>query len=489
MKRGIQIFLLMGIFLLSSTRGVSAQQASNTKNGTQKAGSAIQLARGAAGTDWPAHGGTNLNWSYSSLSQVNTTNVDKLSPAWIFQTGDFEVGLQSTPIVINGIIYLSAVDDVFAIDGATGRQIWRYTYEPLPGFSRGRNWGVAVANGKVFLNTRDAHLVALDQKTGEEVWSVATADATSCVPGCSGAAAPLVADDKVIVSSKGPRGEISAFDIKTGHLAWRFYTIPGPGEKGHETWSGDSWKKGDVNPWQTGSFDPALNLIYWGTGGPVPTFFGDTREGDNLYGECILALNKDTGKLRWYYQETPHGTWDFDATYEMVLLEHEVRGQMRNILVQFSKSGFTFVLDRETGEPLKIFPFVDNYNWTTGYNEKGELLTRHEYVTGKVKQDTMCPGHVGGKSWNHVAYSPRTGLFYSPTLEICNDLTSSPSSSSPATQDTWRAPPGHDYAYSHLDAVDVLTGKRQWSYQYKYGLFASIIATEGDLIFTGDPEG
>src|SRR5579862_6647577 len=324
-----------------------------------------QIQQGSTGADWPSYGGTDLAWRYSALDKINTTNVKKLLPAWIFQTGDYQDALQSTPIVVDGIMYVSTARSfVYALDGATGRVIWQYKHVPLPGYSLPalvKSYGVAVANGKVFIATYDEFVVALDQKTGQEVWKTAVDDPTSC--GCRISSAALAVKDKVVISSSGRRGFVAALDMKTGHQVWKFYTVPSPGEPGNETWAGDSWKKGGVDPWVTGSYDPELNLVYWGTGDPNPTFFGAPREGINLYSCSLLALDADTGKLRWYYQEVPHDTWDYDSTWESVLMDREVGGRMRKLLVHINKGGYSWVLDRATGEVLNTYPDNDYINW------------------------------------------------------------------------------------------------------------------------------
>lgn len=451
---------------------------------------------GAAHDDWPHYGGTQLSWRYSALNQINTTNVDHLSPAWTFQTGDYEMGLQATPIVIDGVLYLTTSrNQVFALDAASGRVIWQYKY-PLP---RGpvvygpQNRGVAVGDGKVFVGTYDNYLVAIDQKSGRETWKVNVDDARQC--GCNITAAPLVVKDKVIVGGTGGdsahRGYLTAFYTKTGRTAWRFYTVPGPGETGHETWKGDSWKTGGGATWMTGSFDPALNLVYWGVGNAAADFYAGDRDGANLYTNSVVALDADTGKLRWHYQEIPKDVWDFDSAYECVLMDREVRGKMRKLLVHVNKGGFTFVLDRVSGEFIGAYPIVDHYNWISGVTEDGKLAGRREPEVGKTT--FICPSAAGGKSWNQIAYSPRTGWIYTPSIESCNDLTVDPQETPEGGRffdGSWvmKPPPGEP-AHSHIDAYDPVTGKRKWSYSYKYSLLASILATAGDLIFTGDPEG
>lgn len=456
---------------------------------------------GATRADWPHYGGTQLAWRYSALDQINTSNIKKLAPVWAFQTGDYEMGLQATPIVVGGVLYLvTSRNQLFALDAASGQLIWHFKY-PLP---RGtvpygpQNRGVAVGDGKVFMGTYDNYVVAVDQKTGREAWKVNVEDSRQC--GCNITAAPLVVKDKVIVGGTGGdsahRGYLTAFDTKTGRLAWRFYAIPGPGEKGNETWKGDSWKLGGGAPWMTGSFDPALNLVYWGMGNASSDLYAGNRDagdhgGSNLYTASVVALDADTGKLRWYHQEVPKDSWDFDSAYECVLMDREVRGRMRKLLVHTNKGGFTFVLDRVTGEFLNAYPIVENYNWISGITEDGKLVGRKDPEVGKAV--FICPSAAGGKSWNQMAFSPRTNWIYVPSLEICNDLISRPQEAEEGhifIGGNWvtKPPPGRA-AYSHLDAYDPVTGKRQWTYQYKYVLLASVLATAGDLVFSGDPEG
>ncbi|HXB71202.1 MAG TPA: PQQ-binding-like beta-propeller repeat protein [Candidatus Acidoferrales bacterium] len=280
---------------------------------------------GGTRADWPHHGGTQMAWRYSALDQINTTNVRSLAPAWMFQTGDYGDNLQATPIVIDGVMYISTpYGQVFALDAANGRLIWHYKYALARGFARPgsqsafrQNRGVAVGDGKVFLGTADNYLVAIDQKTGREVWRVNIDDSKQC--GCNITAAPLVVKDKVIVGGSGGdgahRGYLTALAMRTGRVAWRFYVIPGPGEKGHETWKGDSWKFGGGAPWMTGSYDAGLNLVFWGTGNAAGDFYAADRyvggetggetvgeagrttsgtNGVNLYTASVVALDADT---------------------------------------------------------------------------------------------------------------------------------------------------------------------------------------------------
>ncbi len=458
--------------------------------------------------DWPHYGGTQFSWRYSALDQINTSNVKNLLPAWIFQTGDYSENLGATPIVVDGVLYLiSAGGRVFAMDAAKGTLIWEYRPTSVrPGIAGShsdfiQNRGVAVGDGKVFFGTKDNFMVALDQKTGREVWKVSIDDPKQC--GCNVTAAPLVVKDKVIVGGNGGdqahRGYITAFYTKTGRLAWRWYVVPGPGEKGNETWKGDSWRYGGGSPWLTGSFDPDLNLLYWGTGNAAADFYdadrvtpGANKSRDvNLYTASVVALDADTGKLRWYFQEVPDDVWDFDSAYEVLLMDREIRGRMRKILVHMNKSGLTFVFDRATGEFLSSFNVPEISNWISGVTEDGKLVGRNEPEIGKTK--SFCPSAAGAKSWNSMAYSPRTGFLYTPTNEICTDIT--PNDTKPSEGRFFmngdfpmKLPPNRT-TYSHVDAWDPATGKRVWSVPYKYVLLSSMLATAGDVVFTGDPEG
>jgi alcohol dehydrogenase (cytochrome c) len=466
---------------------------------------------GATRADWPHYGGTQFAWRFSALNQINTSNVKSLTPAWIFQTGDYAENLQSTPLVVDGVMYLiTPRAHVFALDAATGHQFWEYRYSESRGATAGgegnfvQNRGLAVAAGRVLFGTVDNNLVALDQKTGREVWKVAVDDPRQC--GCNIGAAPLIANDKVITGGNNGdgahRGYLTAFYIATGRFAWRWYVVPGPGEKGHETWRGDSWKFGGGAPWLTGSFDPVLNLVYWGTGNAGSDFYDRERvpnsdkspgksKDTNLYTASVVALDADTGKLRWYHQEVPDDVWDYDSAYESILIDREVNGRMRKLLVHMNKSGLTFVLDRATGELLRVFSVPELQNWIAGVTEDGKLIGRKEPEPGKPLN--YCPSVGGAKSWNSMAYSPRNGFLYVPVNELCTTVTATTEAGKEGGNFMNGAfdlnlPPNRA-TYSHLDAWDPITGKRMWSYPYKYVLLASVLATAGDLVFTGDPEG
>jgi alcohol dehydrogenase (cytochrome c) len=445
--------------------------------------------------DWPSYGGTRSALRYSALDQINTSNVKTLAPAWIFQTGDYENGLQATPIVIDGVIYLSTSNAwVFALDGSSGRVIWEYHFTLGKGLGYGKqNRGVAVGNGHVFLGTADNHMVALDQKTGAEQWRVNVEDSRQC--GCNITGAPLVVNDIVVAGVTGGdsahRGYLTAFDVKTGRMRWRFYTIPAPGEPGHETWPGDSWRLGGGSTWMTGSYDPELNLLYWGVGNASSDLNSIKRRGDNLYTASIIALDPETGKLKWHYQEVPQDVWDYDAAFELYLVDLPVKGRTRQVVMQANKTGYVWMLDRATGEFLKAWPFARNINWVTGITEDGKLVGRLEPELGTSK--LVCPSAIGAKSWNQGAYSPRTGWLYLPVQEVCNDLVARDEEVSEGKDfigGSWvmKPPPGAKQE-GYVAAYDPLTGERKWTFPVTTWIMASVLATAGDLVFTGDPEG
>jgi len=446
--------------------------------------------------NWMTYFGTYDAQRYSALNQINRANVKNIAPAWAFQTGKIEGGLNAAPLVVDGVMYLvGSYNRVFALDAATGTRFWHYFYKlptgPIPYGVSVR--GIAVGYGLVFMGTLDNHLVALDAKTGREVWNIEIENYQKC--GCNITAAPIVVKDKVIVGVTGGdsahRGYLNAFDAKTGKQAWRFYTIPAAGEPGSETWEGDSWKYGGGATWMTGSYDPELNLIYWGIGNPSSDFYGGDREGANLYTGCVVALDADTGKLKWHYQEVPHDVYDFDAAYEATLIDVVRNGQPQKLLVHTNKGGYVWALDRVTGKYINAWPHVETTNWVKGFEKDGTHIGRLEVPLGKSTE--VCPHWGGGRSWNHQAYSPRTGWLYNHGIEWCGVIT-------PMRQEAREGrtfiggtitvkPPPSGQAYGHIDAFDPVSGAKKWTVKMKYPLTSSLLATAGDLLFTADIEG
>ena len=447
--------------------------------------------------NWLTYYGTYKSWRYSPLDQINRSNVKRLTPVWAFESGLDDGGMQSAPLVVDGVMYVStAQNHVFALNAVTGEQIWRYQHElpdELPAVYGNWNRGVAIAYGLVYLGTLDNHVVAIDAETGREVWRVEVENAKQC--GCNITSAPLIVKDMVITGVTGGdsahRGYLNAFDARTGRHRWRFWTIPGPGEPGNETWKGDSWKHGGGSTWITGTYDPELDLVFWGVGNPAADFYGESRKGDNLYTESVVALDADTGELEWYYQEIPYDVWDYDSAYELVLLDLEINGAQRKVIVNPNKSGYVWVLDRTNGEFLGAWTLVENSNWIERIDDDGNLIGRNEPPVGKPT--LICPAIGGGRSWNHGAYSPETGWFYSTGLEWCQTLTVKPEEPREGMAffggEFQMTHPEGGTAHSHLGAYDPLTGKRHWQYRHKYPLLASQLATGGGLLFTGDATG
>ncbi len=446
--------------------------------------------------NWMTYGGNYSAWRYSALNQITRENIKNLVPIWTFHTGELRGGLNATPLVMDGVIYLMGpMNRIFAINAETGKVIWKYFYK-LPEMSipyqRGSR-GLAIGHGMVYFGTVDNHVVALDMKTGRELWDIEVEDVRQC--GCNITSPPLVVKDKVITGVTGGehshRGYLNAFDAKTGKHLWRFYTIPGPGEPGFETWGEKMWKYGGAPTWLTGSYDPELNLLYWGVGNPSSDFYGEFRKGDNLYTNSIIALDPDTGKLKWYYQEIPHDLYDFDSSFECVLIDYEREGRKQKLLVHPNKGGMTWVLDRETGKYLNAYKHVDNINWLKGVDKNGKPVGM--LPVPPDGETFVCPSICGGRNWDHSAYSPRTKIWYNIGWEFCNII-------KPEKQEIKEGqvlfgggvefkPPKDTRPYGHIDGYDPLTGKQLWRYRTKYANLGSLLVTGSDLLFTGDVEG
>jgi PQQ-dependent dehydrogenase (methanol/ethanol family) len=446
---------------------------------------------------------------YSPLSQINKTNVKKLVPVWAFQTGKPEQGLEATPLMADGVMYLSASwNRVFALDAASGKELWRYVHD-LPKditevFFQPYNRGVALGHGKVFMGTVDGRLVALDMATGKKLWDRQVTDYKTCSCGITGA--PLVVKDKVLTGMAGgelpTRGHLTAYHVETGEQVWRFNVVPGPGEAGHETWKDEQWQWGGGAPWMTGSYDAEQNLVIWGMGNPNPDYdWGGKdwmttggRPGTGLFNNTIIAVNPDTGKLAWHYQEIPHDSWDWPSTFEVVLLDQVKDGQKRKLLVHQNKGGWVWVLDRTNGQFVNAWPNVKHFNWIEKIGPNGELIGRNEPIMGK--KILSCPAIGGGRSWNPASYSPRTGWWYSTGIEWCQEVepTKTERVLTPRAQPyfggdfTLKHPPG-EMAHGHVDAWDPITGQRKWQVRHKYPVIGGVLATGGDLVFVGDLEG
>jgi alcohol dehydrogenase (cytochrome c) len=447
--------------------------------------------------NWLTYYGAYDGQRYSTLDQINTENVKRLGPAWIFQAGSSGLiagsstySFEAAPIIVDGIMFLSGWDGwVWALNGATGEEIWRYKHAVPFDVSLccgNVNRGVAVAQGKVFVVTANARLLALDATNGKRVWDTTYGDVRA---GESATCAPLIVKNMVIVGSSGgefgTRGHLDAFDLETGEHQWRSYMVPKPGEPGSETWpaDGEAWARGGANCWLTGTFDPETNLLYWGTGNPAPDFDGDVRLGDNLYTDCIVAIDADSGGIRWHYQCTPHDLWDYDSIGECILFEHEGR----KLLGHFDKNGYFFVLDRTNGELVQITPFVDRIDW--GAITRDGQVTARRYPDKEGEPVHFYPGPAGAKEWTHASFSPKTGLFYVPVQDTGATATRRRREFKESIP-YWGAgvQVDIDNMAGSISAFDA-TGEEKWRWRNELPMCASTLATGGDLVFAGEPTG
>jgi alcohol dehydrogenase (cytochrome c) len=443
--------------------------------------------------DWLTYSGNYAGTRFSPLKQIDTANVRRLAAAWVLQT-HIEGKFEAVPLVDDGILYFStAEDNVFAVDARTGRALWQYQRRlptEIPACCGRVNRGIALLGSRLFLATLDGHVVALDRKTGNVLWDTEAADYTK---GYTFTVAPLVVKDKVIVGISGGeygvRGFIDAYDATTGKRAWRFYTVPAPGEPGSKTWAGDSWKRGGAPAWITGTFDPALNLIYWPTGNPSPSDDTSVRAGDNLYSNCVLALDADTGKLKWHFQFTPGDSHDWDATQIPMLLDLAIDGRPRKVLALANRNGFFYVLDRVTGKFLFAAPFI-HQTWAKGIAPDGrpEVLPN---TTPTKSGAVVCPGAAGATNFMSPSFSPQTGLFYVAAREECDIFTAQPQpfhAGRPYLGSTYFKSSG-DKPWGALRAIDPATGKIQWQFKYVTPPWGGTLATAGGVVFAGDMEG
>jgi len=432
---------------------------------------------------WPTYNGDYSGRRYSPLKQINTSNIGSLTLAWAFQTHG--VALKSTPLLVNGILYFTVPDRVWAVDARTGRQIWTYQRQS-EGDHIGHR-GLAMYKDWLYFTAPDAKMMCLDARNGEMRWIVELADPKL---GYFATMAPLVVKDHVIVGVSGDVTDIPGFllslDPATGKEQWRFFTEPKPGEPGSETWPRDSdaIAHGGGMTWMTGTYDPALNLVYWGTGNPNPVLAGDARPGDNLYTCSIVALDADTGKLKWYFQPSPHDTHDWDAVQTPVLFDGDFQGRPRKLLAQASRNGFFFVLDRSTGQHLLTAPFIET-NWSSRIDERGRPLPA-KAKEPKPDGVLVSPGSDGSTNWMAPSFSPDTGLFYVSARRMFSvfylTATGKPQGWAGRDRSLW--------ANAVLEAIDYQTGKVRWKRELGDGqAHAGILSTAGGVLFTADTEG
>ena len=465
------------------------------------------LARPAAAqSGWPAYGGDSANTRYSPLSRINTSTVNRLKVAWVLQFGSLEAQ-ESTPVVVGDTLYVTTSAGpryVYAVNAKTGAIRWKYAPEIPPDVQQTTccgldNRGVAYAHGKLFVARLDAMLVALDAGTGKELWKAKVVDYKQ---GHAITSPPTIAKNLVVTGfaggEYGVRGAITAYDQETGREVWRTYTVPGPGEPGNETWKGESWKTGGGAAWFIGSYDPQLNLVYYGASNAAP-WGGGVRGPDsseygqytNLYTASTLALDADTGKIVWHYQTTPYDVWDYDGVNELVLVDASVEGQKTPLALKADRNGFFYVLNRKTGQLVSARPFV-LVNWAKGIDPAtGRPI---EVAEKRPRQDVwardVCPNLFGGKNWEPMSYSPQTGLVYIPTFNLCMDIVNRTQDYKPGTFflasefELAKAGPG-DYM-SELVAWDPIKQKKVWGNKEELPFMGGSLSTAGGLVFHGN---
>jgi alcohol dehydrogenase (cytochrome c) len=440
--------------------------------------------------NWLMYSGDYAGRRYSLLDQITTANASGLVPKWAYQTmagGKFE----TTPLVVDGVLYGTGQDDrAYALDARSGRPIWQYQ-RALPADIRpccGRvNRGLAILGDKVFLGTLDAHVIALDAKTGNVVWDVTSVDYRG---GYSFTLAPLAIRNLVMVGVSGGeygiRGFIDAYDASSGERKWRFYTTPGPGEAGHDTWEGDSWKIGGAPAWITGTYDPATSTTFWTTGNPSPSNRGAGRAGDNLYSNTLLALDPDTGKLKWYFQFTKHDEHDYDATQVPVMIDQDEK----HLIVQANRNGFFYIIDRATGKLVSSNAYA-KVTWSTSKDAEGRpALDKNGSPT--LEGNRVCPGAAGATNWMSPTYDPQTKLFYVTAREQCDIFSTAPQAFEKGHAYYGSAYFPNDDAepfWGALRAIDPLTGALKWEWKHPSPTWSGVLSTAGGLVFTGDAEG
>ncbi len=458
--------------------------------------------------NWLTYSGGYQSQRHTRLDQITADNVSDLELQWVFQAQSLQA-FQTTPLVVDGIMYLTeAPNTVVALDAKLGRVFWEYEYTPAQ-TSRpccGRvNRGVAILGDTLFMGTIDAQLIAIDAISGQPIWQTSVADPEA---GYALTLSPLVVKDKVVVGIAGGeygiRGFISAYDVATGEEAWKFYTIPGPGEPGHETWQGDDWKYGGASAWLTGSYDPDVDLIYWGIGNPGPDWNPEQRPGDNLYSDSVVALNPDTGALEWHFQFTPNDPYDYDAVQVPVLVDYPAQdGGTLKLMLWGNRNGFFYVIDRTNGRFINGEEYID-INWAEGLTDTGRPI-----MTPQPPGATTFPGVQGGTNWYSPSYSPSTRLFYLSAWEGYGSVFEAQEAEyqegrlflggRPAAPDPSSVIPGlargpintwtEANGTGSVIAIDPTTGEEQWKFDMTDVTSSGILTTATDLLFTGGREG
>jgi alcohol dehydrogenase (cytochrome c) len=441
--------------------------------------------------DWTSYDGNYTGNRYSTLDQIDANNVQRLTPAWVFPVPGAP-RLEVTPVVVDGVMYITGPNEAYALDAIAGRQIWSFRTARTPGLlseaSGGANRGVAVSGNRLFMITDNAHLLALDRGTGRKLWDVTMADAKE---GYSATGAPLAIGDLVLSGvaggEEGARGFVDAYAASTGKRVWRFYSIPARGEKGSETWIGNALEHGCGATWLTGSYDPNLATVYWAVGNPCPNYNGDERKGDNLYTASVVALDVKTGQLKWHFQFTPHDMHDWDAVEPLLLADEQWEGRPRQLLLHGDRNGFFFVLDRTNGELLLAKPF-SKVNWATGYGKDGRPIFT-EHFDSTLEGSLVCPSAGGGANWPSTSFDPTSKLFYVRASDGCAIYKKDPAPIEIGERFFGGVAAGQPGSASFIRAVDIRTGQKVWDYPLCGGGAAGTLATAGGLVFFGENGG
>jgi alcohol dehydrogenase (cytochrome c) len=446
--------------------------------------------------DWPSYNGQTSGSRFSTLRQITKHNVARLTPRWIFSLGNTSP-LQTTPVVVDGVMYVTRANQCYALDAGSGRQIWHYSRPQTKGLignaAGGINRGVAVAGDRVFMVTDHAHIIALHRATGALIWETEMADWRQ---NYNATGAPLIVGGLVIAGTsggdEGVRGFLAAYDQNTGKEVWRFWTVPAEGEAGSETWKGGGIAHPGATTWLTGTYDPELDTIYWPTGNPTPDLYGDDRLGDNLYSDSIIALDAKTGKLKWYFQFTPHDVWDYDAQETPALIDAVWQGKPRKLLVQANRNGFFYVLDRVDGKFLLGTKYAKNVTWASGLTPAGRPI-RVPNMEPTPEGRQVCPSLEGASNWYSTSFNPATGLYYVQTNDKCGIFTKIPME--------WAAGKGYmggSFAQAHdepaqriLRAIDIQTGKVVWEFPQigPVTSWGGVLGTATGLVIFGEDSG
>ncbi len=450
------------------------------------------LLQTAINGDWPSYNGDYTGRRFSNLQQVTPQNVSHLQAQWVFHSRGPGV-LEATPVVVNGIMYMTSSNDAYALNAQTGQVLWHYAHPLSSGLiddaSGHINRGVALLGTRLYMETDNAHLLCLDARGGQLIWDVAYADWNKNYGATS---APLIVKDKVLVGTSGGddgvRGFLAAFDASTGKLAWRLWTIPGPGEFGSTSWPGDTYLHGGGTTWMPGTYDPWLNTLYWGTGNAAPDYDGSVRPGDDLYTSSLLAIDPDTGKLKWYFQFTPHDLYDYDGVETPVLVDLPVGKSSSKLIVEANRNGYVYVLDRTNGAFLSATQFTKNLNWAKGIDLKGRPLVSDLQPT--TDGTRICPGVVGATNWFSPSYSEATHLFYFLSIENCSIYIRKPAKFEEGVEyySTGTKHDPNDKTERTLLAFDPKTKSFSWRYPQagESHSWGGVMTTASGLVFFAD---